>query len=169
MNTEKFKDLCDLYGGDIDVWPKQDRHDAVSWLSRATGPQIETCETYLAQTKAFDAEMKNLDDTLLVDMPDTTAIEALENKIFAQTVYQKQEAKPANPLTRMAQLIFAAFGMRFRQSYLFAPIGSLAVMAWLGFMMGAGHLDLPMTPVADDMLLLDPVYYEIQAMTEDYN
>ena len=168
MNTEKFKDLCDLYGGDMDVWPKQDRHDAVSWLSRATGPQIEACEAYLAQTKAFDGHMHALDADLMAEMPDEKAIEALENKIFAQTVYQRQEEKPANPLTRMAQVIFAAFGMRFRQSYLFAPIGSLAVMAWLGFMMGAGHMDLPMTPIADDMLL-DPVYYDVQAMTEDYN
>lgn len=168
MNTEKFKDLCDLYGGDMDVWPKQDRHDAVSWLSRATGPQIEVCETYLVETKAFDEQMHALDVDLMAEMPDEKAIEALENKIFAQAVYQRQDEKLAHPLTRMAQVIFAAFGMRFRQSYLFAPIGSLAVMAWLGFMMGAGHVDLPMTPIADDMLL-DPVYYDVQAMTEDYN
>ena len=169
MNTEEFKDLCALYGGELADWPEQLRHDAVSWLSRATGPQIETCETHLAETVAFDQTLYGLDDVLLADMPSQKQIENLENDIFAKAIHQEQSKKSGHVLTRAIRMIYAAFGMRFQQTYLFAPVGSLAVVALIGFMIGSGQLGAEVVQPMDEVLLLETAYYEVQALTETYD
>lgn len=144
MTLDEFKNLLEIYSGDLSRWPAGKLQAAVALVK-----QNPAAQALLDDAVAFDHTLRHY-EAPQADMA------ALENRILAAIadVPAASESRPAD-----APQPWTIFG--WRPAYIFAPSGGLLAAALIGFMIGAA-------PAPHTEHLLDPSFYSVdQIMTGD--
>jgi len=137
MTLDEFKNLLELYSGDLSRWPAGRLRDAV-----ALAKQIPAAQALLDEAVALDHALRHYE-------PPQADLSALENRILS-AIADVPAGSVAHPLdTPQPWTIFG-----WRPAYIFAPSGGLLAAALIGFMIGAA-------PAAHTEYLLDPSFYSV--------
>jgi len=144
MTLDEFKNLLDIYSGDLSRWPADKLQAAVSLAK-----QNPAAQALLDDAVAVDHTLRHYDVSAV-------NIQALESRIMAAIADIPVAGEGAT--TDLPQP-WTLFG--WRPAYIFAPSGGLLAAALIGFLIGS-------TPAAHTDYLLDPSFYSVdQIMTGD--
>jgi hypothetical protein len=140
MTLDEFKNLLEIYSGDLSRWPAAKLQDAV-----ALAKQVPAAQALLDEAVALDHKLRHY------DVPQTD-LAALENRIMAAIA---DVPAAADPRAAEAPAPWSLFG--WRPAYIFAPSGGLLAAALIGFMIGSA-------PVTHKEFLLDPSFYSVDVI-----
>ncbi len=144
MTFDEFKNLLELYSGDLSRWPTDKLQAAVTLAKQNPAAQI-----LLDEAVVFDDVLRHY-DVVPVDMGvlETRIMAAIADVPAASEGYITDTPQP-----------WTIFG--WRPAYIFAPSGGLLAAALIGFIIGS-------TPATHTEYLLDPSFYSVdQIMTGD--